>query len=260
MTKINWTVFRFSIHQIANQPLSQFYLFIFALFILFLPFISLTIVDGQVIVLEFFKFVFGEPWIINGFVKSFISLFLIIILFISILIINRFWGEILKDPLLDIISIKIKNDKIIVFSACLGILLFSIIPVIISLIFALLLIYFKYNLCWGIDIFLIIVNFFLVINYLSSFSFLFAQILDEFSSSLILILLFFFGDMITSQLGSTDIGSTFFNIVFPLSNLAKSVSQQVSGEINISYYSFLPILTITILYYLGLMRFKKRIE
>lgn len=258
MTKMNWVVFRFSVYKIANQPLFLFYLFIFALFILFLPFISFTVVDGQVRVLKFFKFVLEEPWIINGFVKSFISLFVTIIIFISILIINRFWGEILKDPLLDIISIKIKNDKIIVFSACLGILFFSIIPVIISLIFALLLMYFKYSLCWGIDIFLIIINIFLVINYLSSFSLLFAQILDEFSSSLILILIFFFGDMITSQLGSTNSGSTFFNILLPLSNLAKSVSQQVSGEINISYYLYLSTLTITILYYLGLMRFKKR--
>jgi len=247
---------KFSISELLKQPLTFAYILIHIIIALLLSFINLKVVDSKIIGLTFFSFSFDEPYIINSIVSSFAGLVLWIFYFIIILIANKFWGELVKNPLLDIILTKTKSKRKIVFSGFIASFILFIGPLFLLSIILIIIFYLNSNLLIINNLITIIYYYSLLIIFITSLSFYLVQIFDEFFSSLAIILLLFFGGYLTSIYGIASPFTDLINIFIPLQELNSLLIRNIAGEHIFYHYIFFSTIVSFSFLWLGIKRFE----
>lgn len=247
---------RFLTGQLLKQPLTFAYIAIFITMALLVPFLNLKVVDNKVIELTFFNFSLDEPYIINSVVSSFSGLFLWIVHFIIVLIVNKFWADLVKSPLLDIILTKTKSKKKIVFSGFIaGFLLFASPLFFICTIFSIVF-YLRSNILILNNLIIIIYYYSLLVIFILSLSFYLVQIFDEFFSSLAIILLLFVGGFLTSSDGSHSLFTDLVIIFVPSQKLNSLLIRNIAGELTFYPFIFFSTIVSFSLFWLGVKRFE----
>lgn len=254
---INKPIYKFSFSQILKQPLAIVYLIIFLIIMILTFFLEFKVFNSKIIELKILNISVDEPYIISSLISSFSGLILWIICFIIILITNKFWGDFLKNPLLDIFIAKLNNKKVLVDSSLIAAFILLIIPIFILFIFYSMLFYLKFYLIINIYLINIFCYYSLAILYILSFSFYLVQIFDEFFSSLALILLLFISGYVSSFVEDTSLINNLFNILFPLSSLNYLLVNNISGNYLFEPYIFLALITSICFYWLGIKKFQK---
>lgn len=257
MKKINNAICSFSIKQLLKQPLTVVYLIVFSFLILLSSFLTLIVNDNKVIGLRLLKISFEEPYLVNLMVSTLVGFLLWIILFTIILIINKFLGDLIKSPLLDIFIAKLKSKKIIIDSSLIGSLALFLIPLIFLAIFISLFFYLKFNLIVINYILVIICYYSLVIIYILTFSFFVIQIFDEFFSSLFILIIIGVSSPIINLANDSIFLTNILNILFPISSLASFLIKNIAGEFHFDPYIILSLITSFCFYWLGIKKFQK---
>jgi len=257
MKKINNAIYSFSIKQLLKQPLTIVYLIVFFFAILLSSFLTLKVNDNKVIELRLLKISFEEPYLVSMMVSTLVGFLLWIILFTIILITNKFLGDLIKSPLLDIFIAKLKGKKIIIDSSLIGSFSLFIIPLIILTIFISLIFYLKFNLVVINYILVIIYYYFLVIIYILTFSFFVIQIFDEFFSSLFILIIIGASSPIINLANGNIFLTNILNILFPISSLTSFLIKNIAGEFHFEPYIILSLITSFCFYWLGLKKFEE---
>lgn len=254
---INKSIYKFSFSQILKQPLAIVYLIIFLIIMILTFFLEFKVLNNKIIELKILKISVDEPFIINSLISSISGLILWIINFIVILITNKFWGDFIKNPLLDIFIAKLNNKKVLVDSSLIAAFILLITPIFSLLILYVILFTLKFNLIIIIYLINIFCYYSLGIMYIILFSFYLVQIFDEFFSSLALILLLFISGYVSSFVEDTSLINNLFNILFPLSYLNYLLVNNITGNYLFEPYIFLALITSICFYWLGIKKFQK---
>lgn len=257
MKKINNAIYSFSIKQLLKQPLTIVYLIVFSFAILLSSFLTLKVNDNKVIGLRLLKISFEEPYLVSTMVSTLVGFLLWIILFTIILITNKFLGDLIKSPLLDIFIAKLKSKKIIIDSSLIGSLALFLIPLIFLAIFISLVFYLKFNLIVINYILVIICYYTLVIIYILTFSFFVIQIFDEFFSSLFILIIIVVSSPIINLANGNVFLTNILNILFPISSLTSFLIKNISGNFYFEPYIILSLITSFCFYWLGIKKFQK---
>lgn len=255
---MNSALIKYYVFKIAKQILTQALLLINFCILMLIFLTQMIYYKGRLIEFKIFSFITEEPYLIKQVLETFFTLIVLINILLMILIVNRFYHEIKYDSLIEIILSKLKHKNILVFSTFMGIFGFFFTLFFIMVFSVFLIFWFKYHILFFPNIFISLFDISSAILLIASFSFFLNQFLDGFTSSIIIILLFLFGNLILALTLNNDILFYLFNFLLPLNFVSKNLIQSFNGILIYDpKYLLLPIQIISLFYFGSVLFLRK---
>lgn len=253
--KFNRALIKFSMGQLIKQPLVRFYYLVFFVVCLISFFLNFTFSNQRLINISLFSYSVDEPFFIQSALNASTGLFFWINNFVIILITNKFWGDVVKNPILNIFIAKLRSKSLIISSYLISAFFVFILPFfLVTTLFQLIFII-KYSFAFVESILLINLVYACSIIYVLSFSFLLSQFFDEFFTSLILIILLFIGSYVNSDSNIQNISVNIFNLVSPLSFFENTLTTNICHGFLFEISPFVSLIVSSFYYYLGIKIF-----